>query len=142
MRKLKKNPRKLEEEKKEPVKKRTLFKKKKETRCEYVNTRTGEQCKKKAFGKGNFCELHSQTKVKEDKEKQIVGSNNNSLTVKYDPIGHPQAFIHLASEGYSPQEIAAGLRISMATVKEWRETFELFEQAYQICLTAYEAYYI
>jgi len=142
MRKLRRNPKRLEEEKKDPVKKKVLYRKRKSTRCEYVNPRTGVRCAKKSFGKGNFCELHSHTKIKEDRNREITPINGNALAVKYDPINHPQLFIQMASEGYSPQEIAAGIGISMDTIKEWCETYVLFDQAYRIGQTAHEAYYI
>ena len=139
MKKLKRNPMKLESIKKEPIKKKLILKTKK-TRCAFIG-KNGEQCKARTSGKGNFCSLHSETTFREITHHNPMPMIN-TLAVKYDPIYHPFEFVKLSNEGMNPKEIASIFNVSLDTIENWRNTYPMFDQAYDIGKVAHEAWYL
>lgn len=137
MRKLKRKPTRIQEEKNEPTsKKKVFFFKRKQ--CEFINE-NGERCSKRSAGKGNFCNTHS-TVTFYDNSNDL--SSSTKLLTKYDPINHPTMFIELSGQGLSPTEIASVFRVSMETINTWREQHILFNQAFEIGKSAHEAWYL
>ena len=73
MKKLKKNPLKLEEQKKNPLKKKIFFKKKGIKQCDFFHP-DGTQCKHHVRGKGNFCSIHAENIFPEKRNNPISQS--------------------------------------------------------------------
>jgi hypothetical protein len=139
MKKLKRNPIKLDEQKRNPLKKKLVFIKKGKSKCEF-HFPDGRKCGKYVQGKGNFCELHAKETFIEKRDNPIT--QNNTLFTKYDPINHPKLFIEFSSMGMNPHEIATQFNVSMGTLNEWRENNILFDQAWEIGRSALEAWYL
>lgn len=138
MKKLKRNPEKLDSIKKQPTKKKLVLKTKK-TRCSHIAN--GLQCNNQTSGKGNFCGLHSQSIFRES--KNITSQPMiNSLTSKYDPITHPIQYIMLSSRGMNHKEIASEFGISSDTLDNWRDSYPMFNEACEIGKSAHEAWYL
>lgn len=140
MKKLKSNPVKLEEQKKNPLKKKIIFKRTGDKKCDFFFP-DGTQCGHRVKGKGNFC-IHHATNMFPNRTQQPLIQNNNSIFVKYDPINHPRMYIELSAMGLNTNEIAAHLKISLNTINEWRESDPFFDQAYEIGKSALEAWYL
>lgn len=122
-------------------KKRKIYKKQK---CVFVSS-DGISCKKMAIGKGMFCAMHGGKKDKdnlipiENTENYMALHTNNS---KFKPAYHPVSFIDYSREGLSDVEIAAEFEISVATLKRWADTYELFQTAYEIGQALHEAWWL
>lgn len=138
MKKLKRNPSRLESIKKEPVKKKFIIKTKKK-QCEYIDD-NGKRCSMQTSGKNNFCSAHSNVVFKESNNKII--HHTGGLLTKYDPLNHPLFYIQLSKEGLSPKEIASHFGICINTLEQWANDYPLFQQAYEIGKAAHEAWYL
>ena len=111
--------------------------------CAYVNA-DGVQCKAFATGNGSLCAVHTDrvnqtTKLAAPYEKHPV---ERIRKTSFDPVFHPLEFIKLSRLGYSDVEIAAEFGISKATLKRWANDFLEFQEAYDIGLTMYEAFFL
>lgn len=139
MKKLKRNPVKLDQEKKNPIKKKIFFKTKSK-QCDFI-LENGKQCEGKAIGKGNFCSVHANKDsiFLEKSDRETLGG---PLLIKYNPIEHPISFIELSAMGLNVAEIAARFNVSVETIHNWRENFPLFDQAFDIGRAALEAWYL
>lgn len=138
MRKLRRNPKRLEESIKQPLKKKklVLYKKK---RCSYVNP-DGNQCHFFCVGRGNVCGQHGGTPA----EESLVETSGmySALFRQYNPAVHPMQYILLSKDGKSEVEIAAELGISIATMRKWADKYKEFSVAYEIGQSMHEAWWI
>lgn len=140
MRKLVRKKDVIEKMKAEPVKKKILYKYKKK-RCDHVNA-DGKRCEMQTAGKGNFCCLHAEHVFREDTNPIVTLNTNNVLLIKYDPINHPVRYIELASQGMNQAEIAAEFKVSLETLNSWRDTYPMFNVAFDVGKAAHEAWYL
>ena len=148
MRKLKKQSNRIEEEKKEPLKKKIIYKKnfkvknqykkKINKQCDYF-LEDGTQCRSNAAGKGNFCSIHADH-IFHDKKACVA--IQGGITTKFDPINHPRMYIEMSAQGMNKHEIAAEFGTSVETMEKWKEGNEFFAMACEIGKSALEAWYL
>jgi len=140
MRKLIRKPHKFEESIEEPVKKKKIILYKKQ-KCDFINPKTGLQCKCKAVGRGNMCVEHGGERSAP--ETLITTQDMHpSIFQKYDPNVHPLQYILLSKNGMSDAEIASELNVGKSKMVEWTEKYFEFAEAYEIGQSMQEAWWL
>lgn len=118
------------------------IKKYRKQRCKYVDEQ-GNQCKYNAVGKSTLCKKHGGDPV--IKENLIPAKSEPALVglvTKYDPVTHPVLFMDYSRMGMSDVEIAAEFKVSVETLRNWAEKYEMFNRAFEIGKAMHEAWWL
>lgn len=139
---LRKNSTKLEEMTKKPVKQK-IFRKFFRKQCQFYKE-SGEQCRARTAGKGNFCVTHTIHAGSGTIHMDTVPAEStlSTLANKYDPIAHPVQYIQLSGSGYNMAEIAHAFNVSIESIKNWAAKFPMFHEAVEIGKAALESWYL
>lgn len=79
-------------------------------------------------------------------KENLIPANAEALipiaASKYDPESHPVLFMDYSRMGMSDVEIAAAFSVSVDTLRNWAETYEMFNRAFEIGKAMHEAWWL